>query len=294
MLSIKYNLCIKSMPGVALLAGAFVIVTACGLIGQTLSPTILEGQQFAHTIQLPSRFRMPDNVNGPFSFDHYGFRVSDSSPDLLVVSACGSAVLSTKKFEASSEVCSPNTFAIDTAHSYVSREARQGEWDQAAPILGEKEMDDPVRRTLKQELAKPAFLRAIPIDPSQGRGGYYEGYAYRGKEYRRRGDWIVSLNFASSEDGKLVVLAGVDKRKLPKSGFLGDPLNGGSSGLITIDVFAADPAHRVAALDLDSHININVARRRVSLVNSRWLAIGLDVAMQKMLLFDFRALGEPK
>lgn len=289
MLSSKYNPCIKSVSDVTLLAGAFLVVTACGLIGQTLSPKILEGQQFAHTIQFPSRFQMPDNVSGPFSFDHYGFRVSDSSPDLIVVSACGRAVLSAKKFEASSEVCSPNAFVIDTARSYAVREARSGEWERSAPIEG-----DTSQRTPKQETGKATSFSAIPIDPSQGRGAYYEGYTYRGKEYRRRADWIVSLNFASSQDGKLVVLGGVDKRKLPKSGFLGDPLNGGASGLVTIDVFVADPAHRVVALDLDSHINVNVARRHVSLVNSRWLAIGLDVGLQRMLLFDFKPLGEPK
>ncbi len=275
-------------------AGAFVVVTAFGLMGQTLKPTILEGRQFAHSIELPSQFAAPKNVKESFVFDQYTFRVSRVSPDVLLVAAYAYAVLPGHEWEPRSRVCSPNAFVIDGEHDYAVRQARGDEWQQATPVGSEKEMDDPVSRTLKQELAKPAFLRAIPIDPSQDRGAYYEGYKFRGKEYHRRGDWIVSLNFASSEDGRLVVLAGVDKRTLPKSGFLGDPLNGGASGLVTIDVFAADPTHRLAALDLDSHINVNAARRRVSLLNSRWLAIGLNIGLQKMLLFDFKALGESK
>jgi len=69
----------------------------------------------------------------------------------------------------------------------------------------------------------------------------------------------------------------------------------GLSGLVTVDVFASDPSHHIAALDLDCHTNVNLARRRVSLVNSRWVAIGLDAGLQKMLLFDFKSLeGQSK
>lgn len=228
-------------------------------------------------------------------FDQYTFRVSRVSPEVLLIAACAYTALPGHEWEPRSRVCSPNAFSIDTERGYSVREARVGEWEQSLPMEGEKEMDDPVRRETKRDLAKPRFLQGIPIDPSQGRGGAdFEGYTYRGQEFRRRGDWIASLIFASSEDGKLVVLAGVDKRKLPKYGFLGDTLNGGAYGLVTLDIFDSSPSRRVAALDIDSHINVNVARRRMSLVNSRWLAIGLDVGLRKILLLDFKPLGEPK
>jgi hypothetical protein len=285
--SSRYNRS-RSEWGLAVV-GVTLGASACGLIGQTLKPTISEGQQFAHYIEFPQRFQVPNTVQQEtFVFDQYTFRISRSSPDVVLVAACAYVELAGHKFEPSSRVCSPNAFAIDTERGYVVREAGADEWGQASPIEDEKEMDDPVRRTLKQELAKPRFLRAIPIDASQGRGAYYDGYTYRGQEYRRRGDWIVSLAFANSNDGKLAVLAGVDKRSLPKHGFLGDPVNASYSGLVTIDVFAGDSSHRIAALDVDSHINVNAARRRMSLVNSRWIAIGLDTYLQKMLLLDFK------
>jgi hypothetical protein len=269
------------MYGATLAVYSLVIATACGQIG-SLSPAIVEGQQFAHSIQLPSQFRAPSSVKGrlPLLFDHYAFRVAAASPELLLVAAC--------KYVSLSEICSLNSFQIDTEHGYAVREAGPEEWEHGVPVAGEKEMRNPYRRTLKQELAKPASLQPIPIAPRQGQDD--QGYKYRGNEYRRRGDWIVSLNFADSDDGKLVVLAGVDKRKFPNQepALVSSAVDTGLSGLVTIDVFAADPSHRIAALDLDCHTNVNMARRRISLVNSRWLAIGLDPYLQKMLLLDFK------
>jgi hypothetical protein len=54
---------------------------------------------------------------------------------------------------------------------------------------------------------------------------------------------------------------------------------------------SGDPSRHIAAFDLDSHTNVNVARRRISLVNSRWLAVGLDAGLRNMLLFDFNSIG---
>jgi hypothetical protein len=263
------------------------IATACGQIG-TLSPTVKEGQQFAHSVQFPSAFRAPDSAKGPLplQFDHYTFRVSPMFPDVLLVAAC--------RYESLSEVCSVNSFAIHTEQGYAVLEPSAGEWERAAPISGEKEMRNPYRRTLKQELAKPASLQPVPIS---GRDRGDLGYKYRGKEYLRRGDWIVSLNFADSEDGNLIVLAGVDKRRFrnQEPSLVSSGVETGLSGLVTVDVFASDPSHHIAALDLDCHTNVNLARRRVSLVNSRWVAIGLDAGLQKMLLFDFKSLeGQSK
>lgn len=277
----------RNMWRTLVLAGAAALI-GCALIGQMLKPTIIEGQQFAHYIEFQSRFRIPNvEVAFPIVFDQYTFRISRSSANILLVAACTYPVLRGYHSEPTPRVCSLNAFAIDTEHDFAAREATADEWSQAAP-LGEKEMNDPVRRTLKQELAKPLFLRAMPIDPSFGRGAQYEGYKYRGKEYRRRGDGIVSLAFVNSDDGDLVVLSGVDNQSLPKNGFLGDRLNGGGSGLVTLDVFGGDPSRRIAAIDVNARINVNNARTRISLVNSRWLALGLDRHLQRMLLFDFK------
>jgi hypothetical protein len=95
----------------------------------------------------------------------------------------------------------------------------------------------------------------------------------------------------AADNGDLVLLAGVDKRKPPKSGIMGDPVNGGHSGLVTIDIFDSAPAHRIAALDVVSQVSVNIARRRVSLVSSRWVAIALDFYHPKMLLLNFKPSG---
>ena len=100
----------------------------------------------------------------------------------------------------------------------------------------------------------------------------------------------MSLLFVASDDGKLVVLAGVDNRKLPEHGFLGDPVNAGWYGLVTLDIFDSSPKNHIAAVDLDSRINVNAARARVTLINSRWLAIGLTGDFRKMFLFGFRGV----
>lgn len=279
----------------AFLAGGLVVLAACGLIGQ-LSPTILEGQQFAHTIRFPSRFETPKGVDRMFAFDQYTFRVSRTSPDVLLVAACAYTTLPGHELEPSIRACSPNAFAIDTERGYAVREAKQDEWEHANPITGEKEMRDPYRRNLREEMKKPVDQQPMPIDPTFGHGGDYLGYRYRGNEFLRRGDWIVSLSCGDSEDGKLVVLAGVDKRKFPhqEPGLVDSAVNTGLYGLVTIDVYASDPLRHVAAVDLDSHINVNDARRRVSVVNSRWLAIGLNLDLRDMLLFDFKPLGGAK
>jgi hypothetical protein len=271
------------LPFLALLA-----TSACGQLG-TVNPVIIDGDRFAHSIQFPSRFRAPKNPKGnlPLVFDHYAFRLSHASPSVLLVAACKELSLTLQVLE----VCSLNSFAINTEHGYGTRVAEAGEWEQGEPIQS-LEMNDPTSRTIKQEYAKPAFLRAIPIAP--GEGQEFQGYKYRGKEYRRRGDWIGVLTFGSSEDGSLVVLAGADKRKRPdpRPAYVAAAIYTIPWGLVTIDVYAADPSHHIAALDLDCHTTVDSARRRISLVGSRWLAIGEETFLQKMLLLDFKPAGE--
>jgi hypothetical protein len=267
----------------ALLASLGALETACGQIG-SVKPNVIEGQQFAHSVHFPARFREAESTKGlvPMLFDHYIFRTSTKSANVILVAAC--------RYSDVSEICSLNSFAIDTEHGYGVRHPEAGEWEQGLPLKSE-EMDLPVRRTLKQEYAKPAFLRAIPIALRQSQ--VYQGYRYRGNEYLRRGDWLIALTFASSEDGSLVVLTDVDKRNFPNQepGYVDAEVYTRLSGLVTLDVFASDPSHHIAALDLDCHTNVNVARLGVSLVSSRWLAIRLDPFLEKMLLLDFKPTG---
>jgi hypothetical protein len=155
--------------------------------------------------------------------------------------------------------------------------------------MGERKHND--LRNMYNPLPEKPYKNLAPIATRQGEE--FLGYKYQGKEYPRRGDWIVTLGFASSEDSKLIVLAGVDKRRFrnQEPGLVSSAVETGFSGLVTVDVFAGDPSRHIAAFDLDSHTNVNAARRRISLVNSRWLAVGLDAGLRNMLLFDFNSIG---
>ena len=274
-----YNPSIRPCPAIALLVSFLGAATACAQPNNKppLVAVIKEGQQFAHRIRIPSSFKKSSQDKGTLLFDRYAFRVAPSVPDVLLVGACRYEVLSEHKYEMSTYVCSANSFAIDSSHSYAVREAKPSEWAQSTPIDGFLEMADPYRRTLKEEIAKPAFLRPVPIGPEEES----EGYRYRGKEYRRRANWISALNFGASPDGKLVVLAGFDRHHLY------------SDGAFTIDIFEADPRRRLVQLDVSYQANNRAGvedwLRQVSLVNSRWFAIGLDFEnLQDMLLFDFK------
>lgn len=223
----------------------------------------------------------------PLVFDHYRFRLSKTFPGVLLVAACQEVTVRLQVLE----ICSLNSFAIDTEHGYATRDAEAGEWEQGTPVTS-LEMNDPTSRTVKEEYAKPAFLRAMPIAPRPG--DEYQGYKYRGNEYLRRGDWLGSLTFGHSDDGTLMVLTGADKRKFPdqRPAYVDAAIFTNPSGLVTVDVFASDPSHRIASLDLHSHTSVDTARRRTSLVNSRWIAIGLSPFLDKMLLFDFKPTRE--
>lgn len=285
MLSRQYHHSIRSA---LCLLSATVLICGCGIIGDVLTTKVILGQQFVHPIEFPSRFRLPERVSALFGFDQYTFRIPHGAPNILLVSACAYTIPEHVP-EPSLRLCSPDAFAIDTEHAYVVRRASAREWEEALPDLGE-ELDDPVRRTLKEELAKPVFLRPVPI-PLNERPAAWDGFRYRGKEYHRRGNWITSFNFAHSEDGNIIVLAGVDKRGWLEHSILGDAISRAFSGLITLDVFEGDPGREIAAIDVNSNINVNAGRRRMSLVNSRWIAIGLDRRLRKLLLLDFGPLG---
>jgi len=169
------------------------------------------------------------------------------------------------------EICSADWFQIDAAHDYAVRGANEADLKRASPIDGFLEMDDPVHRTLKEELAKPFSRRAQPVGTELER----DGYRYDGKTYLRRAKWITALTFGASADRKLIVLAGFDRNRL-------------SHGPFTLDIFDSDPTKRIAALDGESPTWVENRLRRISVVNSRWLVVGLDLDLQHLLLFDFK------
>ena len=265
----------------SLLLAAAIGFTGCGF-GIFLSPKIIEGKEFAHEIRFPAPFQRPTVGGSPLVFINYGFRIAKSSPDLLLVAACADTPLSPHALD--TRVCSPNAFAIDTKNGYSVRNATTEEWAAANPA-GEKEMDDPTRRESPADKKKPPYLQTLRLTGASPTDD--EGFRYRGKEYHRRGDWIASLTYGDSEDGKLVFLTGVDRRSLPKTGFMGDPINAGLYGLVTVDIFDTSGPRRLAALDIDCHKNVNGARKSMSLVNSRWVAFALDLYLRRMLLLDF-------
>jgi hypothetical protein len=280
MLFSKYSRSIKSAAVLALAAEALAVTAACGQNrdGTPLNVTISEGQQFAHRIELPSGFRRTNRDTRELGwwepvFDHYAFQLSGSSLDVLLVRACRYEAPPPQAFEV--EVCSANSFSIDTAHSYMIREAKESDWVQGAPIEGFVEMNDPVRRTLKQEMAKPSELRALPLGPEIDR----EGYKYGGKSYMRRAKWMTALNFGASLDRRLIVLAGYDRHKL-------------SRGPFALDVFDSDPERHIVAIDAESPTDVENRLRRVSIVNSRWFVVGLSLNLRHLLLFDFKPFAE--
>ena len=253
---------------------AFIGLVACVvLVGRSsIHETIIEGDRFAHYLELPSGFsHATTDAAGP-PFDRYGFRLA--SADVLLVAACRDETSPSPPY--SLEVCSQESYAIDTGHQYRVTKAAPGEWERASPVEGYMEMDAPYLRNLKQVSALPAFSKPVLIGPPTKVGGY----KFRGKDYLPRSGWITGLNFGSSPDGQLVMLAGYDRKRAYRD------------GVFTIDIFASEPENRVAALDVNYRVGFGTSvdnlLRQVSLVNSRWIVLGLDYPrLRKSLMFDF-------
>jgi hypothetical protein len=257
----------------------------CTIRGQVRAPAlkekIVEGKQYAHYLQFPSGFNIGEaTLYGVFRM-RYDFRTSAASPTVLLVSACGH-----KGFE---EICGSPYFAIDTAHGYSIRPATASEWQEATKIKGLLEMDAPGYRDLKEEMARPAAKWVQPIE--EGPNRHMIGYQYLGKKYIRRGSWISGgENFGHSDDEKLMILTGADTRGMPPADkvLFNSPAYNGAYGRFSVDVFYLGPENRIAALDIDCNTDVIDSLSHVSLINSRWVAIGLDAGLQKMLLFDFQ------
>jgi hypothetical protein len=264
---------------------ALVLSSSCDPLRAPYAEKIIEGQQFAHQLRFPSRFQQPilpqETPPYPaprFYFDHLGFRAAASSPDVLLVAGCGYFGYTIQK-----EVCSPNSFSIDTTRQYAIREARLDEWERAIPIPGAGGLRNPV-------INKPY---AGEITRNGRASGEISGWTYRGMSYLYpRGDDFRGSAFMASADGGLVLLIGVNKRKLPKGGFIvGDAQGGGFYGNYTVDVFHSSPEQRIAALEMDCNRSSDQCMATISLANSRWFAVPLAIDFSTVLLFD---LGREK
>lgn len=249
---------------------ALMLCSGCDPFRAAYAEKLVEGQQFAHYLQFPSTFQQPTlpkeapypgAVEPTFYFDHFGFRVSRASPDVLLVAGCGYF-----GYTKQTEVCSPNGFSIDTGRSYDIRQTAAGEWERASPIARAGGLRKPVVRP---------YAGKITRDGTEG--AEVSGWNYRGKSYYYpRGDDVRGSAFMSSADGGLVLLIGVNKQKLPKGGFIvGDAEGGGIYGNYTIDIFQSNPAKRTAALDVDCNRASVECMASISIANSRWFAVQL-------------------
>lgn len=280
----RYSQSNKSTGAWALLAEVLIVTMACGQsrVNTPISVTVIQGQQFSHPVQLPSGFRRTNQDTREIRwfepiFDHFAFRLSASSPDALLLEGCRYENPS-RTADGEVEVCSANAFAIDTTGSYAVQEAKPGDWEQGVSLDGFLQMYGGSSRYFREEMKRDPFLRPYPI----GRGLEREGYGFRGKDFLRRSKWLTAINFGASADGKLIALAGYDRNKP-------------SHGPFTLDVFDSDPMNRIAALDAESATSVEDRLRRISIVNSRWLVVGVDLDLRQMLLFDFKpSAGEQK
>lgn len=267
-------------------ATALALCASCDPSRAPYAEKIIEGKQFAHYLQFPSKFRQPTLPKQTpldpgelepnfYSFDHLGFRASATSPNVLLVAGCGYFGYATQK----EEVCSPNSFSVDTTRQYAIREARPGEWEHASPIPGAGSLRNPV-----DNKPYPARITRNGLE-----SGETSGWTYRGQTFLYpRGDDFRGSTIMASADGKLVLLIGVNKRKLPKGGFIvGNATGGGLYGNYTIDVFHSNPQQRIAALDMDCNFASNDCMQTISLANSRWFAVPLANGFSRALLFDF-------
>jgi hypothetical protein len=260
------------------------LCASCDPLRAPYTEKITVGQQFAHYLRFPSKFRQPilpedtppyaGAVEPRFYFDHLGFRTAATSPDVLLVAGCGYFGYAIQK-----EVCSPNSFSIDTVRQYAISEARVDEWEGANPFPGAGGLRNPV-------VNKPYPGK---ITRNGRESGEISGWRYRGMSYLYpRGDDFRGSAFMASADGGLVLLIGVNKRKLPKAGFVvGDAEGGGLYGNYTIDVFHSSPEQGIAALEMDCNRTSDQCMATISLANSRWFAVPLAIDLSKALLFDF-------
>jgi hypothetical protein len=281
--SVRFEACGRSGKYVVALtsvAAGFLSLLGCAPFRPAFSETIVQGREFAHYVRFPSDFQPPKSVQGYVYLEHLGFRIAASSPDVLVAAACGYG-------DDSNEICSSNAFLIDTTHQYAVKTATSDEWERAVRVPGANSLRNPVGYALPYRLSM-VDAKGTPVVPEELLGLDTPGWNFRDKNYFRRNDSITSLILGASGNGRLVLLAGVDKRKLPEKGLLfGSAVSDGLYGNFTIDAFDSDPARRIAAVDMDCDRASLGCMAAVTVINSRWFAIALATNLTKAVLFDF-------
>lgn len=173
---------------------------------------------------------------------------------------------------------------IDTAHQYTITRAQADDWNKAGPVPGSLSFGDP------SGWRPPYPLTVTEIDRAGSRPeqGNASGWTFRHQDFLSRGDWVTDLFPRASGNGKLVLLVGIDKRKLPTHGvFFGDAVSDGAYGNLTLDLFESSPQNEVAAVDLDCGMASVDCWPYVTIVNSRWFAIALQKNLGRVVLFDF-------
>jgi hypothetical protein len=209
-------------------------LTATGCVNPfrpALRETILQGNQFAHYLRFPWWFEYSVPVGDELQFSHVMFRIAAGKPDTLIAAGCG-------YLNNHEESCSANAFLIDTAHQYTITRAQADDWNKAGPVPGSLSFGDP------SGWRPPYPLTVTEIDRAGSRPeqGNASGWTFRHQDFLSRGDWVTDLFPRASGNGKLVLLVGIDKRKLPTHGvFFGDAVSDGAYGNLTLDLFESSP-----------------------------------------------------
>jgi hypothetical protein len=246
---------------------ACVTLTYCNPFRPLMTETITEGRQYAHYIRFPADFESP---SGPeFTFDHLGFRISADAPGTLVVAKCGYPLVE--------EVCSTSAFLIDTAHQYTVVKAGPRDWARATPIAGAGSLLNPGY--------KPPFSM-FRISSNGLESGKTVGWRFGDTEYRSWDRWVTRFVVRPSNDRQLIVEAGVDERKLPKSGYFGTAESGAFYGNVVIRALNS-AQHTLVAISIDCQVSSAECMAFTSTINSRWFAVALSGDFRKAVLFDF-------
>lgn len=273
---------LSSSKGVFLAVAALAASTACDPFRPAIREHILEGAQYAHYSRSPVRFSLPATADPNLVLGHLMFRVAGNNPSVLVVAACAYSDDSKEK-----ETCSTEAFQVDVARGYSVSQAPPRAWTQGTPIPGSDSLRDAYGHPRSYDLPR------ITVD-SRNAESETIGWKFRGNSYNRRNEWITALTFLESGDGRLVLLAGADKRKLPSRGvFFGDAVADGTYGNVTLDIFEGGPDRRVASVDLDCGMASADCMGYITVVSSRWVAIALDRDLSRAILFDFGEQGSP-
>jgi hypothetical protein len=252
--SVGYSRSIESILLPLLLLVALLGTAACPPKAELFfTPSVIEGQQFAHRIVFPSPFyesKSPqDGWFGPPIFgmgrsDQQWFRISPNSPDELFVAACD---IDCKKF-------SDNSFAVDTVDAYSVRPLTWNDWNHGTEI-----------RDVKSLAQAGGDVKDVPT-----------GYEYHGRTYAIRGNLIEGKWFASTDDGTLVVVAG--------------GIRPSDNSKYMLDVYHGATGRRLAAVDVayKGVVPLAYAVLHAHLINARWIAITLDAEFKQLLLLDFK------